>query len=188
MKHYKPLVFILLVLLSFSCKKKKSSSEIIVEYPIVFLNNLEVDLDTVPLDQFIVRESYDFPTNLDDELKKHGTNKQSIKSAVLLSLRLQELDYAYADSTKYFNFKDLKEIYLDIKESAVGQELIAQKTFIPDVRNNIINMDIIGSELKSYLQKETFRMVFKYRKRRQIHQEIPFTIVGKFKIVADPVK
>lgn len=202
MKFYKYYIFVLLILIDVSCKKdKKSNSEIVMDYPLISAYTMEVALDTVPVDSFIYRESFDFPTNLDDQLAKNNTSKKLIKSAVLESLRLQILDYAYAetyhcyntgwssvcDSNHYSNFQDISMIYLDIKKDGIGQELIAKKDFNPDKRTNIISLDVVGAELKNYLQQETFRMVFKFKKRRQMHHQMPFAIIGKFKIVADPL-
>lgn len=202
MKFYLRHIFIFLVLCSLSCKKeKKKGSEITMDYPLISGYTMEVALDTVNVDSFIYRESIDFPTNLDDQLAKNNTSKSLIKSAVLESLRLQILDYAYAetyhcynygwntvcDSNHYSNFQDISMIYLDIKKDGIGQELIAKKELNPDKRTNIISLDVVGAELKKYLQQESFRMVFKFKKRRQMHHQMPFTIIGKFKIVADPL-
>ena len=163
---------------------------------------MDVALDTMSVDSFIYRETIDFQTTLDGELAKNNTSKSLIKSAVLESVRLQILNYAYddiyrcyiktgqfvvCDSNHYSNFQDISMIYMDIKKDGTGQELIAKKDFNPDKRTNIINLDVVGSELKKYLQQENFRMVFKFKKRRQMHHQMPFSIVGKFRIVADPL-
>ena len=187
MNYNKILFLVLFVSVGISCKKHKSQTEIVVEYPIILADNFEVALDTLPLDQYIIRESFAFPIDLDSELSKHGTNKKSIKSAHLVSLKLQVLDYAYADSTKYDNFKDLSEMYMDIKFDGIGQQQIASKTFIPDIRTKVINLDMANVDITRYLQQETIKMVFKYKKRRQMHNEMPYIISGKFSIVADPL-
>lgn len=202
MKFHKSWVLVIVMLCSLSCRKeKKKGSEINMDYPLVSGYTMEVALDTVNVDSFIYRESIDFPTNLGDQLAQNNTSKDLIKSAVLESLKLQILDYAYeeiyhcyntgwssvCDSIHYSNFQDISMIYLDIKKDGIGQDLIAKKDFNPDKRTNIINLDIVNVELKKYLQQETFRMVFKFKKRRQMHHQMPFVIIGKFKIVADPL-
>ncbi len=202
MKFNKSCIFIFLILCSMSCEKdKKKGSEITMDYPLIAGSMMEVALDTVNVDSFIYRESIDFPTNLDDQLAKNNTSKNLIKSAVLESIRLQIVDYYYeedfhcynygwntvCDSVHYSNFQDISIIYLYIKKDGIGQELVAQKEFHPDKRTNTITLDIVGTELKKYLQQESFRMVFKFKKRRQMHHQMPFVIIGKFKIVADPL-
>jgi len=74
---------------------------------------------------------------------------------------------------------------IDIKHADLGQFEVAKKLNIPDIRTKAINLDMNGVELKDFLQKESFRMVFKYKKRRQMHHEMPFVVSLKFKIVAD---
>lgn len=170
-----------------ACKKDKSPTEIVVEYPIFFFDQFEVALDTVKLSEYIVRESFPFTVDLDAELSKQGASKKSIKSVKLMYLKLQVTDFAYPDSVKYCNFKDLQEMYMDMKLDGVGQDLIASKSFIPDTRTKVLNLDIEDIELKNYFQQPTIQMVFKYKKRRQMHNIMPYVILGRLKIIADPI-
>jgi hypothetical protein len=96
------------------------------------------------------------------------------------------LDYAVYDSVNYSNLKDLSEIRVDIKNSNVGQMEVARK-LIPDVRVKAVNLDLPDVEGKEYLKQDNFSMVFKYRKRRGMPDEMPFIISLKFKITADPL-
>lgn len=187
MKYFRLTAILVLVLFASACKKDKSPTEVVIEYPILFVDQFEVALDTLKLSEYIIRESFAFPMDLDTELKKQGASKSSIKSARLMSFKLQILDYAYPDSTKYCNFKDLQEMYMDIKIDGVGQDLIASKSFIPDVRTKALNLDIADIELKNYFQQETIKMVFKYKKRRQMHNIMPYLIIGRLKVIADPI-
>ncbi len=180
-------VFAILIFFVSACKKDKSPTEVVIEYPIYMADQFEVALDTVNLSEYIIRESFAFPMDFESELAKQGASKKSIKSARLLFLKLQVLDYAYPDSTKYCNFKDLNEMYMDIKYDGIGQDLIAFKSFIPDTRTKILNLDIADIELKNYFQQESIKMVFKYKKRRQMHNIMPYIIIGRIKIVADPI-
>ena len=79
---YKFLFICMTSILFCDCKKEKSPSEIILEYPILFPQNMEID--TLNVDSLIVRESYEFPANLDGELAKNNTSKSKIKSAKLI--------------------------------------------------------------------------------------------------------
>ena len=171
-------------LLFCDCKKEKSPSEIVLEYPILFPQNMEID--TLNVDSLIVRESYEFPANLEGELAKNNTSKSKIKSAKLIGFRIQVLDYAVYDSVNYSNLKDLSEIRVDIKNTNVGQIEVARK-LIPDVRVKAVNLDLPDVEGKEYLKQDNFSMVFKYRKRRAMPDEMPFIISLKFKITADPL-
>jgi hypothetical protein len=166
-----------------SCKKDHKS-EVIIEYQIPFANNMEID--TLNVDSFIERESYDFPTSLEGELSKNNTAKEKIKSAKLTFMRIQVVDYAYADSNKYGNLRDLSVLQMDAKKIGVGQQQIAHMT-IPDVYAKAVNMDLDDIELKDYLKQESFRLVFRYKKRRPMPNEMPFVILLKFKIIADPL-
>jgi len=170
-------------LLSTSCKKE-SQTEIELEYPIIFPDLMEIDVKSV--DSFVIRESNDFPTSLDGELAKHNTNKSKIKSAKLTFMRLQVMDYAFADSTKYSDFGYISELMMDIKKDGLGQALIAKKS-IPNMRTKAVNLDLENVELKDYLQQETFKMVFKYKKRKAMPNDMPYVITLKFKIIADPI-
>ena len=174
---------LVLMCLSLSHCKKDKQKEVIIEYPLFFVNNMKID--TTESDSLIVRESIDFPTNLDGELAKNNTDKSKIKSGKLEFFRIQILDNAVYDSLNYCNFKDLKEMSIDIKHTDLGQFEVANKLNIPDIRTKAINLDMKDVELKDFLQKESFRMVFKYKKRRQMHHEMPFVVSLKFKIVAD---
>jgi hypothetical protein len=187
MKYFRLSAFFVLITLFSACKKDKSPTEIVIEYPIFFADQFEVALDTVALSEYIVRESFAFPMDLDTELSKQGASKKSIKSAKLMFLKLQVLDYAYPDSNKYCNFKDLSEMYMDIKYDGIGQDLIASKSLIPDTRTKVLNLDMADIELKNYFQQPTIQMVFKYKKRRQMHNIMPYIIIGRLKVIADPI-
>jgi len=167
------------------CKKKDSKTEIIIDYPIPFYQIMELDNDNI--DSLIQIISIEFPTMLEGELAKNNTSKSLIKSARLTSMRLQVLDNAWFDSTKYSNFKDIKDLYLDILKPSIGQVNVAIKENMPDVRTRIVNMNMVDVELKQYLQQETFQFVVKYRKRRAMPHQMPYTIVLNFRIVADPL-
>lgn len=175
--------FLLLTLLLNSCKKD-NQTEIILEYPLLFLDNMEIDEKNI--DSLIVRETLDFPTTLEGDLAKNNTSKDKIKSAKLVFMRIQVMDYAYDDSSKYSNLKDLSFMSLDIKHSNIGQKLIASKS-ISDVKTRAINLDLEDAEVKDYLKQDNFRMVVKYRKRRAMPHEMPFVISLRFRIVADPL-
>lgn len=176
-------MLILSTLFLSDCKKDKES-EIVLEYPLVFIENMEID--TLNVDSLIVRESIDFPTNLEGELAKNNTTKSKIKSAKLVFMRIQVLDFAWDDTTRYSNLKDISMMSLDIKKDGIGQMLVASKN-IGDNRIKAINMDLQDVEVKDYLKQDNFRMVVKYRKRRPMPHEMPFTISLRFRIVADPL-
>jgi hypothetical protein len=76
---------------------------------------------------------------------------------------------------------------MDIKYDGIGQDLMASKVAIPDTRTKVLNLDIADVELKNYFQQPTIQMVFKYKKRRQMHNIMPYIIIGRLKIVADPI-
>ena len=170
-------IFFLLTLLLNSCKKD-NQTEIVLEYPLLFLDNMEIDEKNI--DSLIVRETLDFPTTLEGDLAKNNTSKEKIKSAKLV------MDYAYDDSSKYSNLKDLSFMSLDIKHSNIGQKLIASKS-IADMKTRAINLDLEDAEVKDYLKQDKFRMVVKYIKRRAMPHEMPFVISLRFRIVADPL-
>jgi hypothetical protein len=165
-----------------SCKKDPKKDLIEIEYPLFFPDKMVGE--THGVDSLIDRETFEFPTELDGELAKNNTNKSKIVSARLVFMRIQVLDYAFEDSTKYSNLKDLSEIYLDIKKMGIGQDLIAKK-MIPDVRTKAVNLDLEDIELKKYLQEDKFAMVVKYKKRRGMLHDMPFVISLKFKITAE---
>jgi len=169
------------------CKKEKSKTEVVIDYPLLFPDNMELDNNTNDIDSLIQRITPNFPTQFDGELAKNNTNKSLIKSAKLTSMTLQTLDYAYADSTKYANFKDLSAMYLDVYKSNFGQVNAAFKENIPDVRTKILTLNMKDVELKQYLQSESFQFIVKYRKRRARPNEMPYIIKLNFHIVADPL-
>ena len=140
--------------------------------------------ETHGVDSLITRESFEFPTSLDGELAKKNTNKSKIVSARLTYMRIQVMDYAWEDSTKYSNLKDMSMISMDIKKIGIGQNLIANKN-IPDIRTKFINLDLNDVELKEYLAQESFAFVVKYIKRRGMLHDMPFAINLKFKIIAE---
>ncbi len=168
----------------FNSCKKDAKADVVIEYSIPFINNMEIDMTKV--DTFVERESYDFPTSLDGELAKNNTSKEKIKSAKLIFMRIQVMDYAYADSTRYGNLRDISAMELDIKKEGLPQLLIAKK-MIPDVYTKAVNMDLQDVELKEYLKSNSFRMVFRYMKRRQMPNEMPFIVTLKFQITASPL-
>jgi hypothetical protein len=184
-KWNRSMIFVMLGfgLLTDSCKKDHKS-EIIIEYQIPFANNMEID--TLHVDSFVERESYDFPTSLEGELAKNNTAKEKIKSAKLTFMRIQVVDYAYADSNKYGNLRDISVLQMDAKKDGIGQQMIAHKN-IPDVYTKAVNMDLDDIELKDYLKQESFRLVFRYKKRRPMPNEMPFVVTLKFKVIADPL-
>jgi hypothetical protein len=183
----KLLVYTLFATLLFSlpiaCKKKKQES-VVIEYPIFFANMMEID--TSEIDSLIIRETDDFPTQLDGELAKNNTNKSRIKSAKLTALRIQMLDVDFYDTMTHSDFGFLSEIMIDIKKDPLPQKLVASK-LIPNQRTKAVNFNLEDVELKEYLQQDVFRMVFKYRKRKSMPNDLPFYIAGTFKIIADPL-
>lgn len=183
----KPLVFSFifatLALVPYSCKKDKKT-DVVVDYPIFFVNMMEID--TTNVDSLIIRETDDFPTQLDGELAKNNTNKSKIKSAKLTDLRVQMLDVDFYDTTRHSDFGFLSEIMIDIKKDPLAQKLVAYKS-IPNQRTKAVNFSLEDVELKEFLQQDNFRMVFKYRKRKSMPNDLPFYISGHFKIIADPL-
>lgn len=143
-------------------------------------------MDTLNVNTWVVRESHEFPTTLDDFLKDKNTNKSKIKSAKLTSMRIQIMDFALADSINWCNIQDISDMEVDIKSSIAGQRTVAFKQ-IPDKRVAGINLDMTGTELKDFLQQEKFSMVFKYLKRRAMEDQMPFIITLKFIITAEPL-
>jgi hypothetical protein len=176
--------FFALFLFGLSSCKKKDKSEIKMEYPIVFQENMEIDIENV--DSFVVRETFPFPTFLDGELAKNNTSKDKVKSAKLAYLRMQIWDFAYSDSSKYSNLRDISDIILELNAEGLGPVKIASKK-IPDIRTNAINLDLEDVDLKEYLKKDQFTMIIKYKKRRAMYHEMPFILSTKFNIVADPL-
>jgi len=183
----KKLVKLLLISLAFlsigSCKKDKKG-DVELEYPISFIDMMEID--TTNVDSFVIRESIDFPTALDGDLAKNNTSKDKIKSAKLVYLRLQVLDYAYADSAHYANLSDISELSMDIKKDGIGQHMVAHKV-VPDARTKNVVMDLTDVELRDYIKQDNFRFVAKYKKRRAMPNQMPYSIVLKFKVIAEPL-
>lgn len=177
------LVSVFLVSFQTACKKKKQES-IVIEYPIFFADMMEID--TSDVDSLIIRETFDFPTQLDGELAKNNTNKSRIKSARLTALRVQMLDVDFNDTLTHSDFGHLSEIMIDIKKDPLPQRQVAYK-LIPNQRTKAVNFNLEDVELKDYLQQDVFRMVFKYRKRKLMPHDLPFYIAGTFKIIADPL-
>ncbi len=186
LRRFSVLLLILLTnsILFNSCKKDKAKTDVIIEYPIALPDLMEID--TLNVDSMVERETFDFPTTLEGELAKNNTTKAKIKSAQLVFMRLQVMDYAYADSTKYSNLRDIAELELDIKKEGIGQALIARKS-IPDVYVKAVNLDLENVDLKDYLKADNFRMAVRYKKRRPMPNDMPYVISIKFRIVADPL-
>jgi hypothetical protein len=99
-------------------------------------------------------------------------------------MRIQVMDYAWEDSTKYSNLKDMSFLSMDLKKAGFGQDLVASKN-IPDLRTRFVNLELNDVELKEYLAQESFGFVVKYIKRRGMLHDMPFAINLKFKIIAE---
>lgn len=178
------LLFISLALLAIGSCKKDKKQDVEIDYPISLPDVMEID--TTNVDSFVIRESIDFPTFLDGDLAKNNTSKDKIKSAKLTYLRLQVMDYAFADSAHYANLSDISELSMDIKKDGIGQHTVAHK-LVPDVRTKSVIMDLTDVELKDYLKQDNFRMVIRYKKRRPMPNQMPYTVVLKFKVIAEPL-
>jgi hypothetical protein len=181
----KSIFYFLLILPLFvfnSCKKDEKKNLIEIEYPLSFFDKFVGE--THGVDSLIIRESFEFPTSLDGELAKKNTNKSKIVSARLTYMRIQVMDYAWEDSTKFSNLKDMSLLSMDLKKAGIGQDLVASKN-IPDVRTRFVNLDLNDVELKQYLSQESFAFVVKYIKRRGMLHDMPFAINLKFKIIAE---
>lgn len=177
------LLLLLTVFLLSNCKKDKQT-EVYFEYPLFFVDNME--MDTLNVNSMVERETYDFPTSLESVLSSNNTDKKHIKSAKLIAMRIQILDYALADSINWCNIQDISEIYADIRHSLLGTKTVAFK-MVPDTRVAGINFEMTGVELKEYLQQDYFRMAFRYKKRRAMEDQMPFVISLRFAITADPI-
>jgi hypothetical protein len=165
-----------------SCKKDKKTA-IEMDYPFFVYYNMEIDVTRV--DTFIERESFEISTTLEGEMSNKNSTKKNIRSAKLAFLRIQVLDYAL-DTNKYGNLRDLSAMELDIKKEGFGQELVASK-LIPDVYTKAVNLDLRDVELREYMKQDVIKLVIRYKKRREMPNEMPFVITGKYIIVADPL-
>lgn len=181
---YKTLALLISCSLLFITCRKEGKSEVIFEYPMEF--PLQMSSDTVDIDSLIEKTTVNFQTQLEGKLAEHNSNKSKIKSARLVFMQLKVPAPVFYDSNSYSNLRDISEIMLDIRQDQVGQMPVAHK-LTEDKRTMSINMNLLDAEIKDYMMNEYFSLVIKYRKRRPIYKEMPFSISFRFRIVADPL-
>lgn len=184
-RHYQIVLFLLLSISSYQCKKCNKNYYVDFELVQFVPQNMEIDQDN--LDSLITRETDVFPTDIfESQLSKNKTKKNRIISARLIELKMQVMDHAFRDTTGvYSNFKDLKDIYLDLRTPSGGTTQVAYRENIPDVKVKSIAMILEDKELAPYIKDDNFQMIIKYRKRRLMHHEMPFVITVRFKVTAE---
>ena len=163
--------------------RKDAKTEIQIEYP--FYYPCLLNSDARMSDTLTLMEIINLKDTLEQVLKEHQTSKERIKSIKIISLSLYEPEFAFYDTMRFANFRDIETLELFMHHDLIGDKRIAYKV-VADQLAKSINPELEDTELKAYVLQDAFGVKVAYRKRRYKNCEMPFVLTLKLRITADP--
>lgn len=122
------------------------------------LTKFDIDYETeqsiiaIPLTGIPVSFTSDIETEFESKLENNNTNSDLIESVKLKGLTIKVI------SPNGGNFNFLKQIQIFISAENLEEVEVANLFDITNTNVNSLNLDIINTELKNYLIKDTFKL------------------------------
>jgi len=172
MKNNLLLVFITFTLLS-SC----NAIDELTKFDLDYQTNFSVASTTIintPFNLF----TPDVTTQSESSFENNNTHKDLIESIKLKKIRLT------IDAPEDGNFNFLKEIHVFINAEGVEEVEIANIFGLEDTNSNILDLDILGQELKVFIKKDSFNLRIETVTDQTISETHDITIETKIRVDA----
>lgn len=169
----KVLIFILLPILFFSCKKLDKLTQFDLDYTTKV---------TVP-SSLVINTPFDVPTpevetNSSSTFSNNNTRSDLVESIVLSDMKLE----LTSPTTSDLSF--LNEVIIYIKADGLEEKQIAIKTDIPNDVGQVLKMNVSGVELKDYLLKDKISLRVKVKTDKIISQDHDIDVKTVFRVDA----
>jgi hypothetical protein len=121
----------------------------------------------------------DVTTESDSNFESNNTHKDLIESIKLKSLKLT------IDTPESGNFNFLKEIHIYIDAEGLEELEIANLFDLENTDSNLIELDVLGEELKAYIKEDSFNLRVRTVTDETINETHDIIIDTKFRVDAE---
>lgn len=121
----------------------------------------------------------DITTNSESSFEINNTNRDLIESIKLKQIKLT------INTPNDGNFNFLKEIHIYIEAEDIEEVEIANVYDLENTDSNILELDVLGEELKAFIKKDNFNLRVKTVTDETISETHEITIDTKFRVDAE---
>lgn len=168
---------LLLVFITFTLLSSCSVIDELTKFDLDYQTNYSVASTTIintPFNLF----TPDVTTQSESSFENNNTHKDLIESIKLKKIRLT------IDAPEDGNFNFLKEIHVFINAEGVEEVEIANIFGLEDTNSNILDLDILGQELKAFIKKDSFNLRIETVTDQTISETHDITIDTKIRVDA----
>ncbi|WP_299108305.1 hypothetical protein [uncultured Winogradskyella sp.] len=120
----------------------------------------------------------DVTTESDSNFESNNTHKDLIESIKLKNLKLT------IDAPESGNFNFLKEVHIYIEAEDLEELEIANVFDLENTNSNLVELNVLGEELKAYIKKDNFNLRVKTVTDETISETHDIIIDTKFRVDA----
>ena len=176
-KKYKMKKDLLLVFMTFALLSSCSIIDELTKFDLDYQTNYSVASTTIintPFNFF----TPDVTTQSESSFENNNTNKDLVESIKLKNIKLT------IDTPEDGNFNFLKEIHVYINAEGVEELEIANIFGLEDTNSNMLELDILGQELKAFIKEDSFKLRIETVTDQTISETHDITIDTKFRVDA----
>jgi len=133
---------------------------------------------TILIDTPFNLDTPDITTDSESSFENNNTHKDLIESIKLKSIKMT------IESPENGNFNFLKEIYVYINADGLEETEIANTVIHDNTNSNVIELDVLGQELKTYLKEDNFNLRIKTITDETISETHTIVVDTKFRVDA----
>ncbi|WP_115838778.1 hypothetical protein [Winogradskyella sediminis] len=133
---------------------------------------------TILIDTPFSLDTPDITTDSESSFENNNTHKDLIESIKLKTIKM------IIESPEDGNFNFLKEIYVYINADGLEETEIANTVIHDNTNSNVIELDVLGQELKAYLKEDNFNLRIKTITDETISETHNIVVDTKFRVDA----
>ncbi|SDS40542.1 hypothetical protein SAMN04489797_1532 [Winogradskyella sediminis] len=133
---------------------------------------------TILIDTPFSLDTPDITTDSESSFENNNTHKDLIESIKLKTIKMT------IESPEDGNFNFLKEIYVYINADGLEETEIANTVIHDNTNSNVIELDVLGQELKAYLKEDNFNLRIKTITDETISETHNIVVDTKFRVDA----
>ena len=133
---------------------------------------------TILIDTPFSIDTPDVTTESESSFENNNTHKDLIESIKLKTIKMT------IESPEDGNFNFLKEIYVYINADGIEELEIANSIIFENTNSSVIELDILGQELKEYLKEDNFNLRIKTITDETINETHDIVVDTKFRVDA----
>ena len=133
---------------------------------------------TILIDTPFSLDTPDITTDSESSFENNNTHKDLIESIKLKTIKMT------IESPENGNFNFLKEIYVYINADGLEETEIANTVIHDNTNSNVIELDVLGQELKAYLKEDNFNLRIKTITDETISETHTIVVDTKFRVDA----